>query len=157
MTASLIDPGDVEPWFDIVFVWAILCSFVLIGGGRIDVTRDGVRSRNVITERRYPWPSIETFEARMCVCVADSGGVLTPLWAVQRAKIAAMTGRRSRVDRVVEDLEAFRRQMAVAPDPGVRPTTRVVRLTRWEWAQIVGVYPAVVAAMWLIKAAASAV
>lgn len=119
----------------------MLVLLTVLLSGRIEVSSEGVLSRNEITERWYPWGAIERFEPTMRVTVVHSDGGRSNCWAVQRANIAAISGRESRVDRVVAELEKARDRWGVGDDSSLRPTARFVRFTMWEWLQVLALVP----------------
>lgn len=142
-----------SPAIEIVIAEFLMLFSVLLLG-RIDVSGEGVLSRNVLTERWYPWASVERFEPSMRVAVLHADGGRTSCWAVQRANIAAMTGRVSRVDRVVAELEGLRAEAGLAPDGAVHPVTRIVRLTFGEWVRVLGLVPGIAALCWWMSSVA---
>ncbi|MFD4991372.1 hypothetical protein ACFWH7_08925 [Cellulosimicrobium cellulans] len=138
------DLALVVPWCVIGFATHML--YVLMARGYVQADEYGVDARNILLCYRFTWAQIAWFDPQMNVVVVTHDGSRTTLWAVQRARIAAATGRRSRVDAVVEELERRRvhrfRALAAqeAPDPSP-PRPRLVRLAPGEIVQLLTVMP----------------
>lgn len=133
----------IEDLSDVVVVATVLYTFLmLVGAGRIDAYECGVRVRDIFRERIYPWGSTSSFDSKMRVVVVDSRGRRASCWAVQRGNLGAAVGKESRVDRVVSELKEVHGKIDVEADPDVVPVVSAVRLTLWEWVQIMIILPA---------------
>ncbi len=113
--------------------WVFLIAIILMRGGWIEVGSDGIRARNILLSYEWGWDDVLRIDAAMNVEVVERDGTRRVLWAVQRAQAALYTGRRSRVDDVVDHLERCR-VFYQGHRSGEQLTARrgVVRLRAWE-------------------------
>lgn len=142
LIAVFILDHTVDRWIWLAVTWAFFAFAILNCGGVIEVSANGVRARNIISERWYPWESIDRFEATDRVEIVQANGATSRCWAVQRANISSMLNRESRVDVVVDQLNNARRTIGCAANSATGSTLRWVHLTVWEWSQLVLVVPA---------------
>ena len=76
---------------------------------RIVAGPDRLFIQNIVRSYVVKWAEVQGFRAESNVVVVLRDGREIRCWAVQKANAARMTGRRSIVDRVAEDLENLRR------------------------------------------------
>lgn len=114
--------------------------FVLLGGrGWIRVSDEGISARNILTSTWVPWAEVEALEAGSKVGIVKHDGQTWWCWAVQRANISGMLNRRSRVDRVVAEMEMRRTNATPVRAPASDTSRRsLVRPAWWEWIVITG-------------------
>lgn len=143
--------GSIDGVIFAAIAWAVMAAGALFGGGRIEVRKDGIRSRNILTERWYPWAAIAGFETTARVTVLHADGGRSNCWAVQRGNLELDTDRESRVDLVAAELDVFRRDFSIESSVHVSPVAKFVRLTPWEWIQAIFLVPAVVGIGMLIN------
>ncbi|WP_344249290.1 PH domain-containing protein [Isoptericola hypogeus] len=112
---------------------------LLSGRGWIRVSDEGLWARNIVTSTSVPWSEVVALEAGSKVGVVLRNGQTWWFWAVQRANISGMLNRRSRVDRVVAEIEVRRTRVASLRAPA-NDTSRksLVRPAWWEWIVIAG-------------------
>ncbi|MDR7382219.1 hypothetical protein [Promicromonospora iranensis] len=150
MVASNDAVASDEIWTIIAFPALLFFAIILNSGGRISVSSSGLLSRNIVTERWYPWASVAGIAATDRVEVIHADGGRSRCWAVQQANISAMLSRVSRVNHVVAELEEHRQRARAEPDADVAPLTRMVRFTWWELVQLLVLFPGAVAlGVWL--------
>ncbi|MFD6177863.1 MULTISPECIES: hypothetical protein [unclassified Isoptericola] len=114
---------------------------LLIGRGWIRVSDEGISTRNILTSTWVPWNEVEALESGSKVGIVKRDGQTWWCWAVQRANIAGMLNRRSRVDRVVGEIELrhARATSVSVPEPGDNISRRsLIRPAWWEWIVIAG-------------------
>ncbi|MDO8145325.1 hypothetical protein [Isoptericola sp. 178] len=118
-------PGDFA-MLALAFVVHTLAT--VMAAGRIEVWDWGIRSRDIVKVRDYPWREISDITPGMRVEVVDHQGNVSRCWAVQRADLAVRLGHESRVDRVVREIRSLRAEYddGSAPD-AVGVTTRTRR------------------------------
>lgn len=95
--------------FDLVVGQAGVMFAIALRGGWIRCDEAGVSARKLLFERRFPWGVVESIEPADCVVVQMRDGRRFRLWAVQRARIAAILRRESVVDRVVVEMGEYQR------------------------------------------------
>ncbi|QTE28535.1 PH domain-containing protein [Pengzhenrongella sicca] len=104
--ASNEDPAGTSGFFVVMTVVVYLfCAFAF--NSCIGVYQDGLLIKNIFVESEIPWSSIARFSGDDRVVVELHDGTRIRTWAVQAANGARMTGRVSRVDRVVDEMHGW--------------------------------------------------
>ncbi|MGF0118266.1 hypothetical protein ACQFYA_18385 [Promicromonospora sp. Marseille-Q5078] len=117
---------------------------LLIGRGWIRVSDEGISARNIVTKTWVPWSEVAALEAGSKVGVVQRDGQTWWCWAVQQANISGMLNRRSRVDRVVAEIEMRRATAGSVRAPASDTSRRsLVRPAWWEWLVVAGYAAAV--------------
>ncbi|MFI2702975.1 PH domain-containing protein [Cellulosimicrobium composti] len=151
---GLVDGDDV---LAVVQVGVVAClmafAVMLLAGGSIEAGPDGIRARNILFAEEWGWDDVLRIDSEMNVVVVGRDGTRRSLWAVQRAKAALMTGRRSRVDDVAEHLERCRVFYSAHGSGDQLPRRRgLVWLRAWEVAVAAVLVPALTTAGLLLGA-----
>lgn len=142
LVAVFMFDQTIDRWVWLAVTWVFFAFAILNCGGVIELSSNGVRSRNIFTDRWYEWESIDRFEATDRVEIIQANGARSRCWAVQRANISSMLNRASRVDVVVDELNRTRQAIGGVANTAAESTLRRVHLTIWEWFQLVLMVPA---------------
>ncbi|WP_162616314.1 PH domain-containing protein [Xylanimonas allomyrinae] len=154
--AAIVASGDKgDPWLLILagMFWLTFILLLDFGGANVVAEARGLEVRNILFAWHYPWAAVAGFDATDRLVVVRSDGRRTRCWAVQKANAAMMFNKDSRVDYVAAELDAFRTRVGIASDPGVSPSRRFRRFSRWELLQMFAVFPAIVVGAWWISVA----
>jgi hypothetical protein len=103
--SSIVADGDASGLIG-VFMGVLGMRFTVSASlrPRLEARSTGVYVRNIVREYWVPWFEIQLVDADMNVTVETTSGTRIETWAVQKANIASILNRRSRVDRVAERL-----------------------------------------------------
>jgi hypothetical protein len=133
--------GDSDPWLSPTVGSALVLYVLALRRGRISCGPDGIWARNLVVDYRFPWESILEVVPSDRVVIVTRDGRRHRLWAVQKSNLALMLERRSVVEEVVEQIEAYRLAAAESAAGDAWVTRRIAWPSLTELALVMAIGP----------------